>query len=146
MFYTIYNLLLTFNVCSNNHSWCPPNFKSIYIYLTLLLSYGNKHVCKMAIVLSYAVSLQKFYFENSNWHIFFVIYLEMILIHAYRTFHILNFGSCIMKINNIWRKLWLNNIKRCFWQIFKISGHAYMFCYMPENHCKLTNSQIVIVL
>jgi uncharacterized membrane protein len=24
----------------------------IYIYLTLLLSYGNKHVCKMAIVLS----------------------------------------------------------------------------------------------
>ena len=66
MLYTIYNLLLTFNVCSNNHSWCPPNFKSIYIYLTLLLSYGNKHVCKMAIVLSYAVSLQKFYCENSN--------------------------------------------------------------------------------
>ena len=40
MFYTIYNLLLTFKVCSNNHSWWPPNFKSIYIYLTLLLSYG----------------------------------------------------------------------------------------------------------
>ena len=61
--------------------------------------------------------------------IFFVIYLEMILIHAYITFHILNFGSCIMKINNIWRKLWLNNIKRCFWQIFKISGHAYVLLH-----------------
>ena len=72
---------------------------------------------------------------------FFVIYLEMVLMHAYRTFPILNFGSCIMKIDNIWRKLWLNNIQRCFWQIFKITVAMYMFCYMPENHCKLTNSQ-----
>jgi hypothetical protein len=37
----------------------------------------------------------------------------------------------LVTLNNIWRKLWLNNIKRCFWQIFKISVHAYMFCYMP---------------
>jgi hypothetical protein len=69
-------------------------------------------------------------------NIFFVIYLEMILMHAHRTFHILNFGSCIMKIDNIWRKLWLINIKRCFWQILKIT--VGMFCYMPEKHYKLT--------
>ena len=25
----IYNLPLTFKICSNNHSWWPPNFKSI---------------------------------------------------------------------------------------------------------------------
>lgn len=53
---------------------------------------------------------------------------------------ILNFGSCIMKIDNIhvWRKLWLTNIKRCFWQILKIT--VGMFCYMPEQ----TNSQMVM--
>jgi hypothetical protein len=34
-------------------------------------------------------------------NIFFVIYLEMILMHAYITFPILNVGSCIMKIDNI---------------------------------------------
>jgi hypothetical protein len=30
------------------------------------LSYGNKHVPKMATFLRYAVPLQKFYVENSN--------------------------------------------------------------------------------
>ena len=130
MLYTIYNLLLTFNVCSNNHSWCPPNFKSIYIYILLCC-------WVMAINISAKWLTSKILLWKLKLTYFFVIYLEMILIHAYRTFHILNFGSCIMKINNIWRKLWLNNIKRCFWQTFKITVGMHMFCYMPENHCKL---------
>jgi len=97
----------------------------------------------MATFLRYAVSL---FMLKTQIDIFFVIYLEIILMHAYRTFSILNFGRCIMKIDNIWRKLWLNNIKRCFWQIFKITVGMHMFCYIPENHCKLTNSQKWLLL
>jgi len=112
-------------------------------YLTLLLSYGNKHVPKMAI---FYVMLS--HFKNcilkTQINFFFVVLFEMILMHAYRTFPILNVGSCIIKIDNIWGKLWVNNIKRCVWQIHKIT--VSMFCYMPEKHCKLTNSQMVIAL
>ena len=65
-------------------------------YFTLLLSYGNKHVPKIAIFCAMLSHFKNFMLKTQI-NIFVVIYLEIILMYAYRTFLILNFGSCIMK-------------------------------------------------